>query len=81
MPEIPVTVGAAHVYVVPIGTMSELLNPPPFQGEYPVDVPEHIGVTEAGAHNVTSSMIGFGLTVTVTVNDAPGHEPDNGVTV
>ena len=58
--------------------MSAPLTPPPFVGVSLKLFPEHI------AGGVMSSMLGFGLTSTVTVNGSPSHNPsapDVGITV
>jgi hypothetical protein len=69
----PVTTGADQLYTVPDGTIS----PPPLLG---------VTVNEAllQAFTVRLAINGLGLTVTVTVNVEPTHEPDTpdvGVTV
>jgi hypothetical protein len=70
-PEIPViAAGADHEYVVPVGTMLPL----PFVGATLNAAPEQIAA-------VCAATVGVGLTVTVTKNVAPEHEPEIGVTV
>jgi hypothetical protein len=70
-PEIPViAAGADHEYVVPVGTIFPL----PFVGATLNAAPEQMAA-------VCAETVGVGLTVTVTVNVAPEHEPEIGVTV
>jgi hypothetical protein len=66
----PVTTGAPHEYVVPAGTTPFV----PFAG-VEVKLPPLQIVA------VMFVIAGFGLTVTITVNVAPGHPPAVGVTV
>ena len=66
----PVTTGAAHVYVVPAGTTPLI----PSAGSF-------VKVPSLHTDAVISVIAGIGLTVTITVNDAPVQLPDNGVTV
>src|ERR1043166_1782730 len=66
----PVTVGTPQLYVVPAGTIPFV----PSTGVTLNAVPLHTVV-------VIAFIDGFGLTVTVTVNVAPVHEPDVGVTI
>ena len=66
----PVTTGAGQLYVVPAGTIPFVM----FTGLTVKSTPLHM---EA----VISLIAGFGFTVTVTVNVAPGQLPEVGVTV
>jgi len=71
-PEIPLVVGAAQVYVVPVGTIFPL----PFDGDTVNGVPEQTVVV------CVVVTFGIGFTVTVTGKLAPGQTPDKlGVTV
>jgi hypothetical protein len=72
----PVTTGAGHVYVVFVGTIVAAVGTP------------SVGLTENAVPLQIAgfwfAMTGFGLTVTVTVNVAPTHDPaapEVGVTV
>src|SRR5450759_567947 len=70
----PVPAGAAQLYVMPEGTVPSVI----FTGVTVNVPPLHIAATNG-------FIAGLGLTVTVTVNDAPGQLPNNaevvGVTV
>ena len=63
-----------HVYVVPVGT----ILPPTTDGWLAGVTVKAVALHVVAVCAVTN---GFGLTVTVTVNVDPGHDPDNGVTV
>jgi hypothetical protein len=69
----PVTVGDDQLYVVPTGTISSLLIPPPLTG---------VNTKLSLLHIISSLALieGVGLIVTVNVNTSPGHPVgDNGV--
>ena len=69
-PVIPVAVGADHVYLVPLGTIS----PPKLEG-VTVNVPPEQMV------DVLLDMIGFGLTYAITFNAGPEQDAAKGVMV
>jgi hypothetical protein len=66
----PVTTGTGQLYVVPAGTIPLVR----FTGLTVKSTPLQM-------ETVISVIAGFGLTVTVTVNVAPGQLPEVGVTV
>ena len=66
MPVTPDAVGSAHEYVVPAGTISALLAPPPFAGTKEAALEEQIV-------KVTSSMNGLGFTTNGTVKALPAQ--------
>lgn len=66
----PVPAGADQLYVVPAGIKPSIPSAGVTENELPLQIISVIG-----------DMAGFGLTVTVTVNDVPVQLPDNGVTV
>jgi hypothetical protein len=69
----PVTIGNDQLYVVPTGTISSPLIPPPLTG---------VNTKLSLLHIISSLALieGVGLTVTVNVNTSPGHPVgDNGV--
>jgi hypothetical protein len=68
-PVIPATTGAAHVYVVPVGTIPLV----EFTGETVNAVALQVVVDMA-------DTAGLGLIVTVTLKAVPLHEPEVGVT-
>jgi hypothetical protein len=70
VPVIPLTVGADHEYVVPVGT----IFPVPLVGAILNDPAEQIVA-------VCAITFGFGFTVTVAAKLEPMQLPDVGVTV
>ena len=74
----PVTFAFAatvQVYVVPDGTTLPL-----FKADVPLGVTVNASPLQI-ADGVCALTNGLGSIVTVVVNGAPAHEPDNGVTV
>jgi hypothetical protein len=79
IPDNPAATGAAQLYIITDGTISELDDPPPFIGVVVVDEPVQI------VASVISAIDGVGSTLIVNVSELPVHVTpafvNDGVTV